>query len=112
GHVRRLGRVEDETDAHLERLDVAYEVLGVECAGDEARFARQWRAIAASWSFDELNDLIDRHNRWYPAEARLPMDPRTGDYVPVAGSSYRRTPLDNRWILERFPPSLPEPVAA
>ena len=62
-----------------------------------------WRHVAESWSFDEVNDLIDRHNRWYPVEARLPMDPRTGDYVLVNGEPYRRRPLDERWIFERFP---------
>ena len=36
-----------------------------------------------AWSFDEVNDLIDRHNRFYPAESRLPMDPRTRDYALV-----------------------------
>ena len=62
-----------------------------------------WRAVAESWSFDEVNDLIDRHNRWYPMEARLPMDPHTGDFVLVNGEPYRKRPLDARWVLERFP---------
>jgi hypothetical protein len=34
------------------------------------------------------------------------MDPRSGDFVPVLGRSYRRRPLDRRWILARFPPEL------
>ena len=55
------------------------------------------------WNFSEVNDLIDRHNRWYPVEARLAMDPRTRDYVQVGGRPYRREPLDQAWILERFP---------
>jgi hypothetical protein len=55
-----------------------------------------------AWDFGEVNDLIERHNRWYPAEARLPMDPRTGDYALVNGRSYRRPPLDAAWALERF----------
>ena len=62
-----------------------------------------WRQVAESWSFDEVNDLIDRHNRWYPMEARLPMDPHTGDFVLVNGEPYRKRPLDARWVLERFP---------
>ena len=111
-HIRRLRKIEDETEAHLERLALAYESLASECAGDEARFVRGWRSLAASWSFDELNELIERHNRWYPAEARLPMDPRTGDFVPVGGRPYRRAPVDGEWVLRRFPPSLPAPVAA
>ena len=44
-----------------------------------------------------------RHNRWFPAEARLPIDSRTGDFVTVNGRSYGRRPLDAAWVLERFP---------
>ena len=61
-----------------------------------------WRSVTERWSFHEVNDLIDRHNRWYPLEARLPMDPRTGDYVLVNGEHYSRRPLDADWVLERF----------
>lgn len=50
-----------------------------------------------------MNDLIDRHNRYYPAESRLPMNPRTGDFVRVNGETYTREPLDAAWILSRFP---------
>ena len=55
------------------------------------------------WDFGNVNELIDRHNRYYPAESRLPMDPRTGDFVLVNGRPYRRTPLDAAWALDRFP---------
>ena len=50
-----------------------------------------------------MNDLIDRHNRWYPVEARLPMDPTTGDHALVNGEHYSKRPLDATWVLERFP---------
>ena len=102
------GAVEDpqRAVAQLEQLAVAYEELAHECADDDARFARAWRALAAGWDFFELNDLIGRHNRFYPAESRLPMDPRTGDFVRIDGRSYRRRPLDADWVLERFPPEL------
>ena len=62
-----------------------------------------WRDEVARWSFDEVNDLIARHNRWYPTESRLPMDPRRGDFVLVNGRDYRLRPLDARWVLERYP---------
>jgi hypothetical protein len=51
--------------------------------------------------------LIEEHNRWYPMEARLPMDPRSRDFALVNGRPYRRRPLDAAWVLERFPPVLP-----
>ena len=70
---------------------------------DPADFAAAWRELADNWSFARVNDLIERHNRNFPAEARLPMDPRTRDFVRVNGRSYLREPLDARWILDRFP---------
>ena len=71
--------------------------------------ARAWHV---TFAFDEVNDLIERHNRWYPAESRLPMDPRTGDYALVNGRDYRLAPLDADWILERFPAELSSVAAA
>ena len=92
--MRRLRQIDDEIDALTARLAEAY-------AG--RKDAASWRRLAERWDFGEVNDLIERHNRWYPVEARLPMDPRTRDYVKIGGRSYRREPLDAGWILERFP---------
>jgi hypothetical protein len=90
----RLRRIDDAIEALIARLAQAY----AERTDDAA-----WRRLAERFDFSEVNDLIDRHNRWYPIEARLPMDPRTRDYVKVGGRSYRREPLDAQWILDRFP---------
>jgi hypothetical protein len=92
-YMQRLRQIEDETDRHLARLEVAYRDAD----------PRRWPAIAEKWNFSEVNDLIARHNRWFPIEARLPMNPRTRDYVTVGGRDYRREPLDADWILGRFP---------
>ncbi len=50
-----------------------------------------------------MNELIDKHNRWYPTEARLAMDPKSRDFVKIAGRPYWRAPLDTAWVLDRFP---------
>ena len=86
---RRLARVRDE--------------LRADCGEDHAQFVRRWRAVAASWRFDELNELIRTHNEWYPVERDLPMDLRTRDYVLINGRSYRRPELGPDWVLEHFP---------
>ena len=111
-YMQRLREIELETEAHERRLVEARQELAAACAGDPAAFARRWRKTAERWSFTAVNDLIDRHNRWYPAEARLPRDPRSRDYVLVGGKPYRRRPLDASWILERFPPELESDRAA
>jgi Zn-dependent protease with chaperone function len=106
-HSRRLREIEEEIGAHEERLAQAWVGL-VEQHGDDTQgLARAWRALAERWRFDAVNELIERHNLFYPAEARLAMDPRTRDFVPVGGRPYRMRPLDSRWILHRFPPERP-----
>jgi hypothetical protein len=104
--MRRLRQIEDALALHELRLEEAWRELARELAGQPERFGEAWRAVADAWSFDEVNDLIERHNRFFPAEARLPMDPRTRDFVLVNGKPYQRKPLGAEWVLERFPPEL------
>jgi hypothetical protein len=110
-YMQRLRQIEDETAEHERRLKRRRLELADECRGDRDRFARRWHELARRWVFDDVNDLIERHNRWFPAEARLPMDPRTGDFVLVGGERYERRPLDAKWILVRFPPELESAAA-
>jgi hypothetical protein len=100
--MRRLRAIEDAVDQHTAQLEEAWRTLATEVE-DGAAFAAAWREQAERWSFARVNELIDRHNRNFPAEARLPMDPRTRDFVRINGRSYERLPLDAEWILARFP---------
>jgi hypothetical protein len=106
-YMARLREIERLTDQAEAALEARRRQLAQECDGDAAAFARRWRRAAQRWRFDEVNDLIARHNRWYPVEARLPMDVRRRDYVLVNGRPYSRRPLDADWVLGRFPPELP-----
>ena len=99
--MERLTEIESGIARERRHLARAYDSLRAECPAEE--FAGRWRAVAAAWSFDELNDLIRTHNEWYPVERDLPMDLRTRDYVLINGRSYRRRELDADWILEQFP---------
>jgi hypothetical protein len=100
--MRRLRAIEDAVDQHERQLAEAWRTLAEE-REDPVEFAAAWRELAEGWSFAKVNGLIERHNRNFPAEARLPMDPRTRDFVRVNGRSYLREPFDARWILHRFP---------
>ena len=102
-YMTRLREIDRLTAEHEEALAAVRE---------QVRDGAEWAAVVAAWDFGDVNDLIDRHNRWYPVEARLPMDPRTGDYALVNGRDYRLVPLDARWILERFPARLDAALAA
>jgi hypothetical protein len=94
-YMRRLREIERLTEEHLEALAEAY-------AEDGAAPGR-WREIAERWDFGDVNSLIERHNRWFPTEARLRMDPRTRDFVKIGGRPYTQDPLDAAWILDHFP---------
>ena len=103
--MRRLRTIENEVERHEAELGELWLALAEEAtAADE--FARRWLETARGWSFAQVNELIHRHNRNFPAEARLPMDPRTRDFVKINGRSYERKPLDEQWILERWPADL------
>jgi hypothetical protein len=99
-YMVRLREIEALTAEHERALAAERDRLAGESPG---RFDEAWRDVVARWSFDEVNDLIERHNRWYPVESRLPMDPRRRDYALVNGRDYRLRPLDAAWALERFP---------
>jgi hypothetical protein len=106
--MERLADVDQGIATEKQRLARAYRALQEECGGDARLFARRWRAVARSWPFDALNDLIHQHNEWYPIERQLPMDVRTRDYVRIGGRSYRRPVLGPEWVLEHFPASPPQ----
>ena len=111
-YMLRLREIEQRAAAAERELGAAWNALAVDCAPDGERFRREWEAIAGGWTFDEINDLIERHNLWYPVESRLPMDPRTGDYALMNGRDYRLAPFDAHWVLERFSPELTPAIVA
>ena len=102
--MERLREIHDELASHRIGLERAYRELRERCGDDAEGFTRRWRERARDWRFDYVNELIAQHNDYYPIEANLPVNPRTGDYVTVTGRSYRRDPVGPEWIFERFPP--------
>ena len=111
-YMLRLREIEQHTAAIEQALREAWNALAADCAADTVRFRREWEGRVHAWRFSEINDLIERHNLWYPAESRLPMDPRTGEFALVNGRDYRLAPLDAEWVLERFPAELTLTAAA
>jgi hypothetical protein len=99
-YMRRLRQIAEETAAHERQLTEARAEL---LAQGEDDFPARWERLARRWRFDAVNELISRHNRFFPAEARLAMDPKTRDYALVNGRPYWIEPLGREWILERFP---------
>ena len=75
-YIRRRRRIED-----LERRIVAL----LEAAADPA--SSEVTSLLAA-----VNDLIDRHNRYYPIEANLPIDPRSATLLD-RGVAWRPLPF-------------------
>ena len=103
-YMERLREIEIAIVTERRRIERAYRTVREACGEDRELFSRRWRARARRWPFEHINELIREHNEWYPLEASLPLDPRTGDYVRIRGRSYRRVELGSRWVLEHFPP--------
>jgi hypothetical protein len=104
--MERLKEIHRATEDHRNALADAYAREREQHAGDPEGFAHAWRERVARRSFEDVNDLIRDHNQWYPVERQLPMDPRTGEYVLIAGRPYMRDELTTDWALALFPPVL------
>lgn len=111
-YMLRLRTIEELVRRHERDLAASWHDLATVFPGDDAGFALEWRRTAAAWNFAEVNDLIERHNRYYPEEARLPMDVRRRDFALVNGEPYERKPLDSAWIFARFPADLGAALSA
>ena len=102
--MERIAEIDHSIAFHKRDYGRRYRWLRERYGDDAAAFAERWREVAAAARFDELNELIEQHNEYYPIERDLPMDIRTRDYVLINGRSYRRPVLGHEWVLEHFPP--------
>ncbi len=103
--MERIAEIDHSIAYQKRRFARAHRTLREQSEGDEQAFAQSWTEFAHRARFDELNELIQQHNDWYPIERDLPMDLRTRDYVLVGGKDYRREPLSAEWVLRHFPAS-------
>jgi hypothetical protein len=101
--MQRLRDIDSGLARHQRLLGHLYAEVHRTHGHNPDAFARRWCGVAESWRFDDVNELIDQHNEYYPIERNLPINPRTGDYVAVTGRSFRRKRAGVEWILARFP---------
>jgi hypothetical protein len=97
-------------EATIERLLVAardaWHALADQHHDRPDRFAADWLAWLADLDVVELNRLIDANNRYYPIEARLRVDIRTGNYITFDGRDFRYPAVTAAWLALRFPADL------
>ena len=102
--MERVAEIDERIARERRALARAHAALRAQLGDDPERFARRWRAHVAAQDWSELNALIRQHNEWYPVERDLPVDPRTGEFVPIHGRAHHRPLLDADWALAEFPP--------
>jgi hypothetical protein len=87
----RKRRIEDAIARYertLRDVQDALLVAGASAARIEAKLLER----AKRFDIAKTNALIETHNRYYPIEANLPIDPRTGGYLQL-GRLWSREPL-------------------
>jgi hypothetical protein len=86
--IRRLRAIEDLEEGIVrvlvERCELAL-AREPELAGRAAELEAFALERAPLRALERLNDLVARHNRWYPVEANLAMHPRTGAIIDRTG---------------------------
>jgi hypothetical protein len=108
----RLKKIETLTDALIADLLDRWMSIAYQCRAEPGQFASAWREHLSQLDFGVVNELIRRHNRYFPAEANLPMSPRTGDYVGWGGHDWRCSPLTVEWAEQLFPADFDRAIAA
>jgi len=84
----RKRRIEDTEAKWVETL-LALRAALIALARSESEIERALDAKAATFDYAKLNALVAIHNRWYPVEANLRMDPRSSAYL-VAGRPWQK----------------------
>lgn len=91
-YMRRKRRIEDLEDALRQALDEVYQEALDEAQGDASQAREELLKTAREMDLNLLNDLIGRHNRYYPIEANLPVDPKTGKFLVLGKVWVPETP--------------------
>jgi hypothetical protein len=77
-HVLRKRRIEDMEDALVAKLVGLAKKSRSTHPGDDDAARAAFACAARDIDLAPINSLVEKHNRYYPCEANLPMDPRTG----------------------------------
>jgi hypothetical protein len=98
-YATRKKRIEDLVERHLRTLVALHDARLAKFDDEDAdAMTRALLAKAGTFDLARLNELITTHNRYYPIEAGLPTDVRTGGYL-VHGRPWLP---DAPWTAARF----------
>ena len=101
---RRLGRIQRLEGELREHLGAALAEYRRRSDGRPLELASAWRAYVVDLDLSELNDLVDKHNLYYPIEAGLRMQWPSGRYILPEGLQFPLPRLTHEALLAEFPP--------
>lgn len=102
-YIQRAKLVEEKTTKIKSDLKLQYDKLEKRVGNNRIKFNKSWENILKSYNFQDINQLIEKHNLFYPQEANLRMDFDTGEYL-LGSDIWRKTPLFSvSLILEELP---------
>lgn len=89
-YLVRLRRIEELTERLVSYLRHLVQRARAAWPDDDVTAAEVFFASAHVVDLGPLNELIDAHNRYYPIEANLAMDVRTGRFLDGNGEPWRK----------------------
>ena len=89
-HLARLRRIEETIERLVQRLRQYASQARDAWPYDDVTATEVFFTSAERVDLSPLNGLIDSHNRYYPIEANLPIDVRTGRYLDGEGRPWRK----------------------
>lgn len=105
-YALRARQVEDKVDGLMNKVAKEYKNM-IDTLGMNAEiFAQQWKEYIGSLQLEELNDLIERHNIYYPVEANLSIDLKTEGFLVGSTAWEPKEKITTGGLLERFPPDI------
>jgi hypothetical protein len=94
---RKIEDTEEQWIATLVALGEKLEAKGT----PQAEIEDALRAKADTFDYRKVNELVAKHNRWYPVEANLRIDPKTGGYLVYGRPWLPETQFTAERILKR-----------
>ena len=104
--VMRLKRIEDWMDQTSARVHKDWVEMALENFDNSENFRREWMRFIENFDFSQINKWIGDHNEYFPIEANLPYDIRTGKMLYGGGPFRKKEFLGPDWLLDQFPPDI------
>lgn len=103
---RRLKRIHDLSVALYDDLETAWGKHARRYRGKPEWFAKRWREYIEKTDLAALNEVIRKHNDYYPIEARIPIHQITGEYIVPPGIEHPKAEVTIEQLLREYPPDL------